>query len=93
MDCAEQNKEKDERCQWKISMEKMKENISMANWSGNPGIRKDNQKFHWRRVQTVIGPQPLEKLGVLPQKLRGGLGQPPETWNQLPQGPAARFQS
>ena len=33
-----------------------------------------------------IIPQELEKLGVLPIKLRGGSGQPPETWNQVPQG-------
>ena len=31
-------------------------------------------------------PQQLEKLGVLPRKLWGGLGQLPETWNQVHQG-------
>ena len=32
-------------------------------------------------------PQQFEKLEVLPVKLRGGLGQPPETWNQVPKVP------
>ena len=54
--------------------------------------------FNWwkrkpKRLEILKGcgagsvlPQQLEKLGVLPIKLRGGLGQPPETWNQVPQG-------
>ena len=37
------------------------------------------------KMRTYIFPQPLEKLGVLPIKLRGGLGQRPEPWNQVPQ--------
>ena len=41
----------------------------------------------------VFVPQQLEKLGGLPIKLRGGLGQPPETWNQIPQGSTLRFHS
>ena len=40
----------------------------------------------------VFFPQQLEKLGVLP-KLRGGLGQPPETLDQVPWGSAYRFHS
>ena len=35
-------------------------------------------------------PQQLEKRGVLPIKLRGGLGQPPKTLHQVPPG-SARF--
>ena len=31
-------------------------------------------------------PQQPERLGVLPIKLRGGLGQPPETLHQVPRG-------
>ena len=31
-------------------------------------------------------PQQPERLGVLPIKLRGGLGHPPETWHQVPRG-------
>ena len=33
-----------------------------------------------------IFPQQPERLGVLPIKLRGGLGQPPETLHQVPRG-------
>ena len=33
-------------------------------------------------------PQELERLGVLPIKLRGGLKQPPEASNQVPRGSA-----
>ena len=45
-------------------------------------------------------PQQPERLGVLPIKLRGGLGQPPETLHQVPRGsegmepvPKSRFHS
>ena len=37
-----------------------------------------------------IFPQQPERLGVLPIKLRGGLGQPPETLHQVPRG-STRF--
>ena len=40
-----------------------------------------------------FSPQQLEKLGVLPIKLQGGLGQPPETKDQVPRGSAYRFHS
>ena len=33
-----------------------------------------------------VFPQQPERLGVLPIKLRGGLGQPPETLHQVPIG-------
>ena len=33
-----------------------------------------------------VFPQQPERLGVLPIKLRGGLGQPPETLHQVPRG-------
>ena len=48
----------------------------------------------------VVFPQQPERLGVLPIKLRGGLGQPPETLHQVPRGsegmepvPKSRFHS
>ena len=36
----------------------------------------------------IFFPQQPERLGVLPIKLRGGLGQPPETLHQVPRGSA-----
>ena len=37
-------------------------------------------------LKAKIVPQQPERLGVLPIKLRGGLGQPPETLHQIPRG-------
>ena len=39
-----------------------------------------------RRLWKWVFPQQPERLGVLPIKLRGGLGQPPETLHQVPRG-------
>ena len=36
----------------------------------------------------VFVPQQLKKLGILLIKLRGGLGQPPETLDEVPRGSA-----
>ena len=41
----------------------------------------------------LYNPQQLEKLQVLPIKLRGGLGQRPKTLHQVPQGSTERFHS
>ena len=45
------------------------------------------------QMDVCVLPQQLEKLGVLPIKLWGGLGQPPETLDQVPRGSAYRFHS
>ena len=37
-------------------------------------------------LYVLFFPQQPERLGVLPIKLRGGLGQPPETLHQVPRG-------
>ena len=57
----------------------------------------------WRAAGPAGGgffPQQPERLGVLPRKLRGALGQPPETLHQVPRGsegmepvPKSRFHS
>ena len=44
----------------------------------------EDVKVASKRIETAFSQQ-LEHLGVLPIKLRGGLGQRPETWH-LPPG-------
>ena len=61
-------------------------------------LEEGSAVLEWRKRTTIkdasgslgVFPQQPERLGVLPIKLRGGLGQPPETWNQVPRG-SARF--
>ena len=47
-------------------------------------------EYFWEGFKTptrkLVFPQQPERLGVLPIKLRGGLGQPPETLHQVPRG-------
>ena len=49
-----------------------------------PQIQKQNRCCF--RMSIAFFPQQPERLGVLPIKLRGGLGQPPETLHQVPRG-------
>ena len=56
---------------------------------GMISVRSENRGFAAFRGEQAKGtffPQQPERLGVLPIKLRGGLGQPPETLHQVPRG-------
>ena len=48
--------------------------------------QKDEGMEQDEKGRKGIFPQQPERLGVLPIKLRGGLGQPPETLHQVPRG-------
>ena len=72
-----------------------------AAFAANAGRQKDLEAFSIELSYEFVSfdpgpflrifPQQLEKLGVLPTKLCGGLGQRPETWHQVPQGSSQRF--
>ena len=66
-----------------------------ASWEGSSVMEKlcsYKEASVWKRIFLCEGssimffPQQPERLGVLPIKLRGGLGQPPETLHQVPRG-------
>ena len=59
--------------------------LGISKWSHWP-ITRNSFKLVPFSVKTWSFPKQLEKLGILPIKLRSGLGQPPETWHHIPQG-------
>ena len=51
-----------------------------------PAILHSCWGLTWAYIFQRFFPQQPERLGVLPIKLRGGLGQLPETLHQVPRG-------